>query len=407
MNPIHETVKKIGLPQDARNRVLQGKRKRIPKKIWIPVVSAAAVLTAVILPSAGYWSGYKPVSKETVPEDHIVFNEADPASIESSLADSMGLLAVPVTEDELTIMNKVVLPYADARAAMFRAYLRRTEHLFLAEDEDFYAYQVFTSDRNDGNRWLNLFLSQSAERRPREMYEKSELSEEAEMSKISGTDVLLFRYENLTEAYLSHDGWHFDIWTKNVSEKEMTDCIRSIVTQPIALTPGKVNILEDLQAEESIVTGSIPETDGMDLYREADLAGMIHIVTTDTCFEKDGEVWTGGYFTLYQSYSEELTAQSSRYIRKGGILEKDGKYTQYLAEDDILAEPGCYLAFLKMTDSGEYEIIGGPDGLRLLKEYIPSFDRNRLSFMNNRTGEYETIVQILPDLDDYHEFFVY
>ena len=60
-----------------------------------------------------------------------------------------------------------------------------------------------------------------------------------------------------------------------------------------------------------------------------------------------------------------------------------------------------------MTDSGEYEIIGGPDGLRLLKEYVPSFDRNRLAFRNNRTGEYDTIAEILPDLDDYHEFFVY
>ncbi|MBR4444702.1 MAG: hypothetical protein IKS37_02225 [Solobacterium sp.] len=41
-------------------------------------------------------------------------------------------------------------------------------------------------------------------------------------------------------------------------------------------------------------------------------------------------------------------------------------------------------------------------------EYIelpPEFKKRR-SFMNNRTGEYETIAEILPDLSDYHEFFV-
>jgi hypothetical protein len=228
----------------------------------------------------------------------------------------------------------------------------------------------------------------------------------AEASSIGDTGVLLFRYEDHTEAYLTHEGWNFDIWAKRISDEELVECIRSIVNESIAITPGTLNILDGIQPKQIIETDAVPEKNGTQLYQEADLTAVIHIVSVDTCFMKDEEVYTGGYFTLYQSYSEELSAQSSRYIRKGGVLERNGEYTQYLSKGDSLVQPGCYLAYLKMTESGEYEIIGGPDGLRLLKEYVPSFDRNRLSFMNNRTGEYETIAEILPDLSDYHECFV-
>gem|GEM_PF-5847050 len=405
MNPIHDVANKIKMPQETKEHILQGRKRHMKKRLWVPA-AALGLLTVVILPAAGDWNGQKPIDQEVTPADHIVFNEADPLMMTDN-RDSANP-AVPVTEEELPFVRKISLPYAQTQMTMYRQYLYR-DSLFLPKDEDFYAYCVFTSDQSDADRWLNLFVSQSAKRRPHQRYE-TELIDAAEMnaepSSIGDTGVLLFRYEDHTEAYLTHEGWNFDIWAKRISDEELVECIRSIVNESIAITPGTLNILDGIQPKQIIETDAVPEKNGTQLYQEADLTAVIHIVSVDTCFMKDEEVYSGGYFTLYQSYSEELSAQSSRYIRKGGVLERNGEYTQYLSKGDSLVQPGCYLAYLKMTESGEYEIIGGPDGLRLLKEYVPSFDRNRLSFMNNRTGEYETIGEILPDLSDYHECFV-
>ena len=404
MNEIHETCRKIKMSDEARARILAERHR--PKHGIFFLLSVACLIGLVVF-------------LLVKPQDHaddVISIDAPSTTVEESTTQEEDMIVFNSMDGQLSTALDVAWCGAEVTDPMFIDRLRQIgvpedmsyqnayglySGVTAPKDDNLFGYAAYYVDPNDENRNIELFFSETTQRKPDCFYNPVN---EDEPSLIMATQVLFYQEGQDGEALFTKDGWHYDIQTYGLKEEEIVAMVRSVIAVDLEPVPPVLDAYADIEVEQRILLSEAEEKSGRELYDEADLVAMIHILTITGSRVEDGDVCTEGYFSVYHSYKGNNDRYINKYIRKGGI---DG-VTLTMRKGDFLLEQGeCYLAFIKFIDDERVEIISYQDGCRKLEKYVPSFDRTKLSFYNSRTGEYEPIVRILPDLDDYGECFAY
>ena len=409
MNEIYDACHSIRMSEEEKERILAKKRRRSPLPVLIPAAGLACLLlftqktpeTAAAIPQPSEPSVNETAvsTEEPVEEDTIVFNSLAGQSSNADVVYS----AAEVT-DAMFIDRLCRIKIPEDMEFQTAAGLYWT--LTAPQEDRLFGYAAGYRNPDDEKKNILLFFSETAERMP-SCYRHA--VDEDEPSSVNGTEVVFYKEGQEYGAVFTRDGWHYDIQASGLMDEDITAFVRSLTEIDLDPVPPVLDAYAGMQAEQTVLLPPAEERSAQELYEEADLVAMIHILTITGSIEQDGEVYTEGRFSAYHDYkgttyigtdgSEKLI---SRFLRKGGI----SKTTLTMQEGDFLLEQGkCYLAFMKFIDDETAEIIGYQDGCRQLEKYVPSFDRTKLSFYNSRTGEYEPIVRILPYLEDYGECF--
>ena len=406
MNEIYDACHSIRMSKEEKERILAKKRRRSPLPVLIPCAGLACLLlftqktpeTAAVVPRPSEPSVNETAvsTEEPAEEDTIVFNSLAGQSSNADVVYSAAEVTDAMFIDRLC---RIRIPEDMEFQNAYGLYGTLTA----PQEDRLFGYAAGYSNPDDEKKNILLFFSQTAERMP-SCYHHA--ADDDEPSSVNGTEVVFYKEGQEYGAVFTRDGWHYDIQAFGLMDEEITAFVRSLTEIDLEPVPPVLDAYAGMQAEQTVLLPPAEERSAQELYEEADLVAMIHIITITGSIEQDGEVYTEGSFSAYHSYKWNPYIDSEkhidRFLRKGGISGT----VQTMREGDFLPEQGkCYLAFMKLIDDETAEIIGYQDGFRELEKYVPSFDRTKLSFYNSRTGEYEPIVRILPYLEDYGECF--
>ena len=406
MNDIHKVCHKIKIDEKARERIL-GKRHHVPATLFLVPI---ACIVCVCL-----FFGVSRVPRQEEPTDGIVAADVQYEVLGTEKMDDE-IIVNKVKDDELTVLMDVSGCKVDATDEGFverfkainvvesiafdRAYAMYGG-IVVPMDEELYGYMTYYINPHNAIQGIGLFFSEQVKKMP-ECYQMP--MDMYEPSIIQGTEVYIMEYGTKFEALFTKGTWNYHMKANHLNEGETIDMIRSILAKDIDPVAPVLDAYEGMEIKETVFSKETEEKTPMQLYEEADIVGMVVIQTIDGgCIWKT-ETCTEGTCQMYHRYKgdEDGAMARFRYIRNGGIV--DGTATMHAG--DVMVEQGkCYLAFMKRIDDQTVEIFGYQDGFRELKEYVPSFDRRKLMFLDNRNGVFESIADILPGLENYGECF--
>lgn len=395
MKRIYEACHEIKMDDGARERILAPKH-HIP--VGALLLAFMCIVIAIVLWPHSKTASVVAIEDETLYTsngDEIIFNE----NVDDGPHTVRTVSVCSIIAQDVDFIN-TVKNIVDIDGILFESCSAMYRGILVPEVDTPYGYGALYFDQNDAARYILLYMSTKYERYP---YDTIIPETYFEPSTIQDTQVFIFKGEKYFEAIFTKGEWNYDIQFHLVNEDAVLSVIHNILSTDIHPVAPVIDAYKDVEVKETVLLPKQEEISPTELYDMADEVAMIVIKTVEKGQLYNGEVSTTGEFLLYHRYKGEGPDFPFRYIRNGGII--DNKLTMH--EDDVMIEQGkTYLAFLKRIDHKTVVILGGKDGLREVKEYVPSFDRTRLSFLNNRTGEFEPIVNILPDLDDYGESFV-